>query len=663
MVMLTRPEDLLGEVLDGRYRLEAILGSGGMGVVFRARHLRLGGEVAIKMLNPYFLSDERQRERFLQEAQTAHQLESLHIVKIMDFGDSPSAYFVMELLKGEDLEDHIDRHGRLPWRRALHITRQVLLALSDAHARGVIHRDLKPSNIFLTRPGSSTEVVKVVDFGIAKLAHGTKKLTGVDEVLGTVPYMAPEQAQSLPIDGRSDLYALGAALFQMLTGSVPFTGRTMFEVIQQHITAPAPAPSTLVPSLNSAIDRLVLCALEKDPGRRYPTADHFRTAVDQILAESRIPAATSSPAIHIAATPRVHPTTIVATPPTSPDPRSNNSPSSPTHTESKPLAAPVVPERNQYRLGPQQTHEPDERKRTIHSALILTTAFFRTRRTQLASIAVPTALTVSAILIGPALWPTSKADSLALSPSIPHHSISSSALLQRDTFPPSTPKRPVDRRSDIDIELVLDDTLELVVGKPDNHGLLVDDADEPDDPLELVLDDTNKPNDALELVVDDVDNEQPIDGNTDKHDDAHGSTDDKHGPTDDNSASRKAYDPFLEVDKRASRSTPPAPKHRRELADDTQQTSRLSQPRRTKQPNTSAAARAALLAGDTQQALRLSQAQLAKSPDSATAALVVLAACRLDRPNDARKALRHLDGTRRQDALRVCAQQGVRLKP
>lgn len=283
------PHDLTGTRLDQRYQITRVLGRGGMGFVYEATHVVLGRTVAIKVLHPRFAHEERFRERFIREAQSASRIRHRNIVEITDFGETPddSVYFVMEFLEGRDLGDELKEIGVMPWPRARHILLQVVGALGAAHAEGIIHRDIKPANCFLTRDRQEgqSDLVKVVDFGIAKIASDSREdeqgrgLTGTGEVFGTVTYMSPEQAQGKKLDARSDMYSLGVTAYRMLTGVVPFTGVNVIHVINRHITE-APEPlRTVQPEVPEAVERLVLKMIAKSPEERYASMEALEAAI------------------------------------------------------------------------------------------------------------------------------------------------------------------------------------------------------------------------------------------------------------------------------------------------------------------------------------------------------------------------------------------------
>lgn len=284
---LPSPEpDLSGTTLD-RYHLLRRLGVGGMGAVYEVEHVQLHKRFALKMLREELAQNELFRHRFLREARAASAVSHPHVVDISDFGETPSGrvYFVMELLEGRDLQELLEAEGRLSWPRTQEILLQVTSALETAHRQGVIHRDIKPSNCFLVEvPGASEEVfVKVLDFGIAKLsgsrAQGTMKLTSTQEIFGTVAYMAPEMAQGVSDDHRSDIYALGVMMYQMLVGELPFTEGNAFQILSQHVSTAPPRPREKQPSIPEGVEAIILKALAKNPNERFSSMQEFGRAL------------------------------------------------------------------------------------------------------------------------------------------------------------------------------------------------------------------------------------------------------------------------------------------------------------------------------------------------------------------------------------------------
>ncbi len=273
----------VGEVVLGRYRVEAPLASGGMGVVVRATHLGLNQPVALKFLTPSMLDPQVAAERFLREARATFRLRSEFTVRVLDAGTLPNGapVMAMELLEGMDLKQLIAERGPLPQAEAVLYGVQVCDALGEAHALGVVHRDLKARNVFITRRVDGSPCAKVLDFGISKVSdEGTGPLTAPDVALGSPRYMAPEQWQSAAtVDARADIYALGAVIYEMLTGRIPLAGIPLEELIKRIAAGAIPSPRELRPDLSEPLARVVLKALRPHPDERYPTAAHFAAAL------------------------------------------------------------------------------------------------------------------------------------------------------------------------------------------------------------------------------------------------------------------------------------------------------------------------------------------------------------------------------------------------
>jgi eukaryotic-like serine/threonine-protein kinase len=284
-------EDLLGQLVDGRYLFEAQLGSGGMGTVYRARHVGLERNVAIKVLRPQLASQDQWLRRFMQEARAASRIRHVNVVETLDFGTLPdgAAYCVMELLEGFDLAQLVSRLGCVPWPRARSILIQMVRGLGAAHACGVIHRDVKPANCFLVDAfaagrvadaAGGPDLVKMLDFGIAKVVGDDRgDLTATNELIGTAAYMAPERAARGVADVRADIYAVGIVAYKMLTGVVPFRGETMFATLTQHVQMPPPSIRARVPSIPPMVEDVVFKALAKHPDHRYQTMADLEAAL------------------------------------------------------------------------------------------------------------------------------------------------------------------------------------------------------------------------------------------------------------------------------------------------------------------------------------------------------------------------------------------------
>ncbi len=278
-------------VIAGKYRLERELAVGGMGAVWVARHLQLDELVAVKFMSATLPEPSDARARFGREARAAARLRGPHVVQVLDHGvDADVPYIVMELLAGEHLGDRLKRERRLPLRTAASIAAQVGRALGRAHRAGIVHRDLKPANIFLARVDDE-EIVKLLDFGIAKTAHDHgEEVTGTDVLMGSPLYMSPEQARGEKgVDHRADLWSLGAILFRAVTGVPAFDGASAVDVIVQICTVSAPVASQAAPGVHPSLDAFFLRALARDPGHRFASAREmtatFAALVDRIEAE------------------------------------------------------------------------------------------------------------------------------------------------------------------------------------------------------------------------------------------------------------------------------------------------------------------------------------------------------------------------------------------
>lgn len=280
-------QDPLIGVTIGNYEVRYKLGVGGMGAVYMAEHPLIGKKVALKVLHSEFSSNEDVVSRFFHEAKAVNDIQHPNIVDILDYGVIPSqgpntVYFIMEFLDGMSLAELIRKQAPLAPERALAIALQIADALGASHSKGIVHRDLKPDNIMLIQRGREADFVKVLDFGIAKLTGEQKgsmrTRTGI--VMGTPAYMSPEQCEGRgSVDHRTDIYALGILLYEMLTGQVPFTGEGYGEILVKHLTQPPPAPSTIRGVLPPHVEAVVLKALEKSPGARYATMDAFMSAL------------------------------------------------------------------------------------------------------------------------------------------------------------------------------------------------------------------------------------------------------------------------------------------------------------------------------------------------------------------------------------------------
>jgi eukaryotic-like serine/threonine-protein kinase len=263
----------IGDIVCGKYRIERQIGRGGMGIVLAATHLQLESLVAIKVMRRDLVADDRALNRLLMEARSAARIRSEHVARVLDVGtlDNGSPFIVMEYLDGENLADLLDRQGALDVEHAAAFLLQCCLALAEVHAAEMVHRDLKPGNIFIARLPDGAPSVKIVDFGISKnigAAHEHAATTS-PQVLGSPYYMSPEQMRAEAVDERSDIWGLGAILFEMLTGRPPFLGDTLPEVYSAVLNHPPPRVESLRPGTPSGLDDVVLRCLEKDPAQRF----------------------------------------------------------------------------------------------------------------------------------------------------------------------------------------------------------------------------------------------------------------------------------------------------------------------------------------------------------------------------------------------------------
>ena len=264
----------------GSYRINAELGEGGMGVVYRATETLLDREVALKALHPQITRDEGRLERFKAEAKALARLHHPNIATLFNFFEQNGVYYmVMEFVDGQTLEDVVQQRGALPLRPALEIFNSGLRGFAHAHERGVIHRDIKPSNLMLTREGE----VKITDFGIARVAGGGK-LTQTGKLIGTLEYMSPEQVQGHEQDARSDIYSLGILLFELVTGKMPWSATSDFDIMRAHLELPAPPARSLIAELPPALDETITRALAKKPGDRFQSVREMSAALEGVVA-------------------------------------------------------------------------------------------------------------------------------------------------------------------------------------------------------------------------------------------------------------------------------------------------------------------------------------------------------------------------------------------
>lgn len=276
-------DPFVGKVIDGRYEIQQRVGEGGMGVVYKARQMSIDRVIALKMLNQQMAGDQTWVQRFYNEAKACSRLQHPNTIRMFDFGQTQDGrlFMTMEFLDGMSLRDALDR-GPLAPQRVVKILIQCCASLAEAHSIGIIHRDIKPDNVFLLNMAGSPDFVKLLDFSVAKLLEGDRMKTQAGVVFGTPQYMSPEQGRGLPLDARSDLYALGILAFEMLTGNVPYNDDNAMTVIQMHLHGQVPPMPASVPY---SVQAIVRRAMEKDPSRRYQSSGEMMQHCQQVFAE------------------------------------------------------------------------------------------------------------------------------------------------------------------------------------------------------------------------------------------------------------------------------------------------------------------------------------------------------------------------------------------
>ncbi|HEY3802458.1 MAG TPA: serine/threonine-protein kinase [Kofleriaceae bacterium] len=276
-------DPFVGKVIDGRYEIQQRIGEGGMGVVYRARQMSIDRIIALKMLNSQMQGDQQWVQRFYNEAKACSRLQHPNTIRMFDFGQTQDGrlFMTMEFLDGISLRDALQR-GPLAANRVVKILIQCCASLAEAHAIGIIHRDIKPDNVFLLNMAGSPDFVKLLDFSVAKLLEGDRMKTQAGVVFGTPQYMSPEQGRGLPLDARSDLYALGILAYEMLVGTVPYNDDNPMVVIQMQRDAPVPPMPNGIPY---SVQMIVRRALEKDPARRYQSSGEMMQHCQQVFAE------------------------------------------------------------------------------------------------------------------------------------------------------------------------------------------------------------------------------------------------------------------------------------------------------------------------------------------------------------------------------------------
>jgi serine/threonine-protein kinase len=283
----------VGDTLAGKYRIDRVLGVGGMGVVVAATHLDLDTKVAIKVMRDELLDEPSAVQRLMLEARAAARIKSEHVARVLDVSTLPSGvpYIVMEFLDGCDLAQLLAEQGALPVAQVADFLLEACEALAEAHAAQIIHRDLKPENLFVARAADGSPTIKVVDFGISKQlgpAAGERALTNPSTAVGSPQYMAPEQMQGRPIDVRADIWALGAILYQAVTGKHAFDGKTLPEVCAKVLGQDPPALRSLKPQLPAELELLVVRCLKKDPSERYADIASFAAALAPLGSSSAV---------------------------------------------------------------------------------------------------------------------------------------------------------------------------------------------------------------------------------------------------------------------------------------------------------------------------------------------------------------------------------------
>lgn len=281
-------DPFVGKILADRYEILSIAGRGGMGVVYKAKQQLIDRIIAVKMLKSDLTGDDQSVRRFQLEAKAASRLQHPNVITVHDFGiaETGQPFLVMDFIEGESLADIIKRHDRVDYRRAIPIFAQACSALEHAHRQHVIHRDVKPSNIVLIQTEETPDFVKVVDFGIAKLTalsgQESMHLTKTGEVFGSPIYMSPEQCQGIALDARSDIYSLGAAMYESLTGFPPLVGKTLVDTMSKHINEMPVSIREMCPELSvpHSIEAVILKALEKDKELRYESMLEMKEAME-----------------------------------------------------------------------------------------------------------------------------------------------------------------------------------------------------------------------------------------------------------------------------------------------------------------------------------------------------------------------------------------------
>ncbi len=282
----------IGQVLAGKYKVEDVLGVGGMGIVVAARHMQLEQRVALKFLRPEAMQSKEAVERFQREARSAVRLRSEHVAKVTDVGtlDTGAPYMVMEFLEGADLSRVVQATGSITIEESVHFVLQACEAIAEAHSLGIIHRDLKPQNLFVTRRVDGKPLIKVLDFGISKTIDTPAglSLTRTSSIMGSPLYMSPEQMRSSKnVDQRSDIWGLGVILYELLTGRVPFEAEAIPELCLKVVQDPVEPPKKLRPEVSEGLSAIVVKCLEKEPNHRFANVAELATALEPYSDEAR----------------------------------------------------------------------------------------------------------------------------------------------------------------------------------------------------------------------------------------------------------------------------------------------------------------------------------------------------------------------------------------
>jgi serine/threonine-protein kinase len=284
-VVTDQAPGLLGQVIDNKYEITSSIGEGGMAVVYLARHRQMERDVVIKVMHAWLMSRNNSLERFEREYKVTARLNHPNVVAIFDVGThgKREPYIVMEYVKGQTLADLIETEGALPLNTVAKIAIQICRGLEEAHSVGIIHRDLKPENILLHANEERPDWVKIADFGIAHLMEAGKRLTHTGKLVGTPEYMSPEQLRDKPVDARSDMYALGVMMFEMITGRVPFTGESAEPIMMKHLLEDAPSVHSVRKEIaeDSPFARMVRICMEKSPESRFPSIKALRLELEK----------------------------------------------------------------------------------------------------------------------------------------------------------------------------------------------------------------------------------------------------------------------------------------------------------------------------------------------------------------------------------------------